>query len=95
MSGEPHDAFNRITCSECGGDTRVMDTEAVSTSLTRRHRRCIDCGHRLTTYEHVVHVRQSVAVARLKKRAALLRDMAAQLDRMADEIAGNEPSNEE
>jgi transcriptional repressor NrdR len=44
-----------MLCPLCGSDTRVVETRpADGGAATRRRRVCVECGHRLTTYERPV-----------------------------------------
>lgn len=46
-----------MTCPNCGGPTKVTDTDKGEMSI-RRRRECKDCGHRFTTYEvHSAHLK--------------------------------------
>ena len=41
---------NGITCLRCGARTRVIKTRR-QPGVVRRRRACIQCGHRITTFE--------------------------------------------
>ena len=40
-------------CSECGGDTHVIETNRSNPTYVRRRRECLACGARFTTYERI------------------------------------------
>jgi transcriptional repressor NrdR len=41
-----------MTCSECGGNSRVVDVRKyVDGSVNKRRRECLECKRRFTTYE--------------------------------------------
>ena len=41
-----------MTCPNCGGHLRVIETREIKQSV-RRRRRCEECGVRVTTYETI------------------------------------------
>lgn len=43
-----------LTCPNCGGKTRVVETRGVYGNALRRRRKCIACGERRTTREHYI-----------------------------------------
>ena len=40
-----------MNCNECGGSSKVIDTNK-QTDQVKRRRKCKECGHRWTTVEH-------------------------------------------
>lgn len=40
-----------MNCSKCGGEYKIIDSRDTGNNETRRRRKCLNCGDRITTYE--------------------------------------------
>ena len=43
--------LDSIHCSECSGESAVIDSRPSKTGIIRRRRQCLNCGYRWTTME--------------------------------------------
>lgn len=43
--------FGGFICPKCGGPTACRDSRRTKSGTVRRRKHCVECGHRITTYE--------------------------------------------